>query len=582
MGMRLAAPGTAPDVEQMRRAGEAGFTLVEIVIVVAIVVTTVLAGVAISLGSRSFAVATAASQFDHMIDSARTIARETQGATLLFAPDVFGDGTEVRVMTPAPDGSLSPTVMPVFHTRAAIEESESLGKAPFAFVVHASGALGGRPGYRTGNPTSIPEVGCPASGSFHFLIHTAGATAERTLPCKITLAATGPLTLTPWPPASVAPMPTPCSTGPCAPSALPTPPSSSPTCPPNFTGTPAGCSPTSATMSAPHYHVTAALGTGTMTVGGTNSLTATATLSNPENVTPGTPGSIPVLVVASGESCAVAPPGAQPSNSVFSISGLNPGSCSLTVSGDVSSVAGATTDTATVTLVITGPSAPSTAHPCDLVSDGKCYQQIVARTSATFWKYVAPDIACGITDGISSCWYVDSVQGIDLGPGYGLTPPTPAIDADHDLLFRIDAVGSIVLQCQPFSFFGQLPAPAFIDWGGYGVGSPTNPPDGFGQPSTFFTQNHIVVGQSGSFAAQSWSAGTTTSELYDAIARGLIGAPSTFNYWSTDAATGSASQTLQWIPDFPGCDALFEPESIRGQYGTVSVILTFEVFQAAP
>jgi type II secretory pathway pseudopilin PulG len=577
--MPLAAPGTALDVEQMRRAGEAGFTLVEIVVVVAIVVTTALAGVAISLGSRSFAVATAASEFDHMIDSARTIARETQGATLLFAPDVFGDGTEVRVVTPGPNGTLSPTAMPVFHTRAAIEESESLGKAPFAFVVHASGALGGRPGYRTGNPNAIPEVGCPASGRFHFVIQAAGATAERTLPCRITLAAAGPLTLSPWPAASVAPIPSPCSN--CTPDALPTPPSSSPTCPPNFAGTPGGCAPTSALTSAPHYHVTAALAFGTMSVGSTDPLTATATLLNPADVAPGTMASIPISVVASGTSCTVTPPGSQPSGSVFSVSGLNPGTCSLTVSGDVLTVAGGTTDTATVTVVITGPSAPPAARSCDLVSDGKCYRQIVARTSATFWKYVAPDMACGITDGTSSCWYIDSIQGIDLGPGYAVQPPTPAADSEHDLLFRIDAVGSIVLQCQPFSVFGQLPAPALIDWGGYGVGSPNDPPGGFGEPSTFFTQNHIVVGESGNFAPQPWNTQTTTAQLYDAIAKGLIGAPSSFNYWSTEAAAASASK-LQWIPDFPGCDALFEPESIRRQYGTVTVVLVFEIFQAVP
>jgi type II secretory pathway pseudopilin PulG len=576
--MRLAAPGTAPDVEQMRRAGEAGFTLVEIVVVVAIVVTTALAGVAISLGSRSFAVATAASEFDHMIDSARTIARETQGATLLFAPDVFGDGTEVRVVTPGPNGTLSPTAMPVFHTRAAIEESESLGKAPFAFVLHASGALGGRPGYRTGNPNTIPEVGCPARGSFHFLIHTAGATAERTLPCRITLAATAPITLAPWPAASVAPLPTPCSTGPCAPTALPTPPSSWPTCPPNYSGVPGGCALTSGMTSAPRYHVTATVASGTVTVGSSDSLTATATLSNPADVAPGTIASIPVSVVVSGTSCTVAPPGPQPSGSVFSVSALTPGICSLTASGDVSTVARGITDTATVTITITGPSAPPTARSCDLVSDGKCYQQIVPRTSATFWKYVAPDIACGTTDGTSSCWYVDTIQGIDLEPGYTLQVQTPAVDSAHELLFRIDAVGSIVLECQPFSAFAQLPAPAAIYWGGSGVGSPNDPPDGFGEPSTFFTQNHVFVGQSANFTPQPWSA-PTTLQLYDVIARGLIGAPSVFSYWSYD---GVAASQIQWIPDFPGCDALPEPESSRGEYGTVSVVLIFEIFQATP
>ena len=74
-------------MDERRASGDSGFTLIEIVIAVAIVATVVAAGVAVSLGARSFAVSTAAAEFDHLLDSARTIARETQGqilALLLF------------------------------------------------------------------------------------------------------------------------------------------------------------------------------------------------------------------------------------------------------------------------------------------------------------------------------------------------------------------------------------------------------------------------------------------------------------------------------------------------------------------
>ncbi len=70
-------PGVAPPRVSDRSAmREGGFTLVEIVIAVAIVAATVAAGVGISLGSRSLAVSTAAGEFDQFLDSARTIARE--------------------------------------------------------------------------------------------------------------------------------------------------------------------------------------------------------------------------------------------------------------------------------------------------------------------------------------------------------------------------------------------------------------------------------------------------------------------------------------------------------------------------
>ena len=222
---------------------ERGFTLIEIVIAVAVVATTVAAGVGLSLASRSFAVSAAASEFDHLLDSARTIAREVQGATLAFVPDAYGDGTEVRVLAGAGSGALTPTTLPPLHTRATIEELESLRTPPFAFVVHVNGALGGRPGFRVGATTVAAEVGCPASGAFHFVIRAAGGSADRYVPCRVTLATTGPVTLGTWPAAPSPASPTPCS-GPCAPPTMPSAPSSSPSCPPNYTATSGGCTPT--------------------------------------------------------------------------------------------------------------------------------------------------------------------------------------------------------------------------------------------------------------------------------------------------------------------------------------------------
>nr|MDQ6926451.1 type II secretion system GspH family protein [Candidatus Eremiobacteraeota bacterium] len=203
-------------MREIRAAREGGFTLIEIVIAVAIVATTVAAGFGVSLASRSLAVSTAAGEFDHFLDSARTMARELDGATLAFTSDAYGDGTEVRVFAGGPNGAPSPTTLPPLHARAVIEETEALGKVPFAFIVHANGALSGRPGYRAGD-TTANDVDCPASGAFHFVIHAAGGSADRFVPCRVRLAANGPVTLTTWPTAAPAPSPTPCTRGPgCA------------------------------------------------------------------------------------------------------------------------------------------------------------------------------------------------------------------------------------------------------------------------------------------------------------------------------------------------------------------------------
>ncbi|HTD36111.1 MAG TPA: hypothetical protein VK669_01260 [Candidatus Limnocylindrales bacterium] len=566
-------------MEQTRETCEAGFTLVEIVVVVAIVVTTVLAGVAISLGSRSFAVATAASEFDHLLDSARTVARETQGATLVFSPDVFGDGTEVRVLAPGPNGTLSPTKLPPFHTRAAIEESESLGKAPFAFVVHATGALGGRPGYRTGNPATIPEVGCPARGWFHFLIHAAGATAERTLPCRITLAATGPLTLAPFPVASVAPLPTPCSSGSCGPSALPTPPSSTPTCPPNFTTISTGCTPSSGTNSAPNYHVIATLASPTTIVGGTDSIVAQATLTNASMVASGTPITIPVYAEPSSN-CSVSPTSPQPSTATFLVLGLVAGSCVIEVTADTTDVAGAIADSAAVNVTVGSPPAGAPSPPaCDLVDNGFCYSRVIGATTMQFEKDVIPDVACGDSDGATNCWYINSIRQITLTP-YTLSLLSAADTQERSLLFRITKIAGLTYGCLPYALFSGIPGGAPLPYLSTGIGAPVNIPIGFGQPSTYAHEKLIAVGPPGigtsDDTATSKNVAASLLSLINAIAERNIGPDFRFSYFATNAQAGV---NINWFPDFPGCDAVGDPNVPDPQFGYSAVTLEFEIYQ---
>jgi prepilin-type N-terminal cleavage/methylation domain-containing protein len=562
---------------------EAGFTLVEIVIAIAIVAATVAAGFGISLGSRSLAVSTAAGEFDQFLDSARTIALDLDGATLAFTPDAYGDGTEIRVLAGGPNRPPERTTLPVLHARATIEEAEVLGKAPFAFIVHANGSLSGRPGYHVGD-TATNDVGCPASGAFHFVIKAAGGSADRYVPCRTTLATGGPVTLTSWPPAPIAPSPTPCSGVGCTATALPTAPASTASCPPSFTEVAGGCVPvlSSGSSSGPRYHVTITGAPAAISVGAAGSFTAQATLANANAAPVGTPASIPVGIQSADATCAAAPSGWQPSGSSFTVTSAAPGACTVTMQGDVSGIPGATTDTATVSVTIaTTPNAAPTPAPsqCDLFSNGKCYHRIVDRTNQMFTKTVSPGSTCEDAQPTAPCVYLDSIRFITLD-GYTLKPPAAPTDAAHELLFRIDSIDGLSYDCIPYSAFANIvpenPLPLF----GRGIGAPPNPPIGFGKPSVYVAIEHVfLAGIPDSFdeKTESQSVLPTLSDMIDALARSQSGPAYSFTYFSGAAPPGS---TITWLPDFPGCDNAGDSASAGVEYGNVTVLLSFEVFQA--
>jgi len=563
-------------------AGEGGFTLVEIVIAVAIVAATVAAGFGIALASRSLAVSTAAGEFDQFLDSARTIARDLDGATLAFTPDAYGDGTEVRVLAGGPNGPPAPTTLPILHARAAIAELESLGKPPFAFIVHANGSLSGRPGYRVGD-TATNDVGCPASGAFHFVFQAAGGSADRFVPCRAAVAG-GPATLTASPLAPLAPSPTPCSGIGCTASPLPTVPASTASCPPSFTAIGGGCAPgLLASGAGARYHVTISGAQATLNVGAAGSFTAQATLTNANAVPPGTPASIPVGIQSADATCTATPSGWQPSGSAFTVTGAAAGTCTVTVGADASAVPGATTDTATVTVTIaaTAGATPTPAPPqCDLVTNGKCYHRIVNQTAQAFTKYVFPDNGCLSTDG---CVYVDSIKQILLQPPFGFQPPTSAIDSAHELLFNVLKISSVVRQCQPYSYFSGVPAGNSIQWGGDGTGSPSDAAIGWGEPATYSTANHLIIATSlsGGFIEPSpvWDQSTTLLGLFETVATGGISSAYSFTFWSSSDTAGNY---VQWYPDFPGCDAAGDPNSPGAEYGIATIQLVFEIYQAIP
>jgi len=572
-------------VEGASTPADRGFTLIELLIAVGVIAITAATGIGISLATRSLAVTSAATEFDQFLDSARTMARDLDGAILAFEPDAYGDGTDVRLLARDANGVLIPTTLPPLHARAIIEETLSLGKPPFAFDVHANGAIGGRPGFHVGDDSSA-EVGCPPSGAFHFLLHTANASAERFVPCRVALANTGPVSLSSLQPEPTAPPPTPCAGVGCTTPSLPTPPSSTPSCPSGFTPIQGGCvpTPTPTPNAGAHYHVAIAGASPTLATGNTEAFTAQATLTNVASVAPGTPSSIPVFVAATTPGvCTVTPPGSQPSGTSFTITALLAGTCTIAMEGDTSGVIGSSADTASITVTISNAPVPTpTPQTCDLLQNGKCFHQIVGQTAVQFWKYVVPSSQCVGGDS-QSCSFENSIAAILLYDPYIIQPPVAPSDSDHGILIRIDAIAGVASECLPYPAFASIPATNPIPWNGNITGAPANPPPGFGEPNIFSTANHLATTSANApanfdDAGQTWQ-GPTLAELYTANVTRQVDAPYTFTYSSSDAANGTP---IQWFPDFPGCDVAADPSFVGGEYGISGVQLLFEIYQTTP
>ena len=509
------------------------------------------------------------------------MSRDLEGATLVFTPDAYGDGTEVRLFAGNPSGTLTPTTLPDLHARAIIEESTSLGKPPFAFVLHVNGALGGRPGFEVGQNLGT-EVGCPASGAFHFLIHTANSSADRYVPCRVTVIATGPVALQSWQPEPTAPPPTPCSGPGCSPVTLPSPPSSSPTCPPNYSPTGTGCTPTTPPSTGAHYHVSISGASPSLNTGAAEPFTAQDGLTNAGSVAPGTPASVPVAVITTTPGiCTVTPSGSQASGTTFSLTGLATGACTITAAADTTAVPNATADTAQITVTIsTAPNPTPTSSGCDLTENGQCFHRIVQPTTLQFTKAVMPGTVCSSDD---TCSYTNSISAIILDPPFNLQPPVSPVDTAHELLFEIDEITQVTSECLPYVEFKAIEPPTPILWNGGSIGAPANAPTGIGQPSEFLTLNHVFPALPDGAAdfsdlGQPWSQGTTLAELYDSLASERIGAPSAFLYASQSLSPGA---TIQWYPDFPGCDAAGDPEFESG-FGISGIQITFQVYQSRP
>jgi hypothetical protein len=257
----------------------------------------------------------------------------------------------------------------------------------------------------------------------------------------------------------------------------------------------------------------------------------------------------------------------------------------VTIAADATGVPGATADTASLTIAVTGSPSPTPSPPtCDLIDNGKCYRRIVDRTSHTFFKHVVPDDNCLTVPSGSPCNFIDSIKQIYLEPGFGFQTPVPPTDSDHQTLIRIDSIVGVTMSCLPYAAFAENnPGIPILFGGNYTVGAPVNPADGLGEPSLFTTSNHLIsdAAPEGSFdLGRSWNRPTRLADLFSALANGIIGFPFITMYFASDTTAG---KYVQFHPDFAGCDAAGDA-TFPGvvEYGDAGVTLLLEVYQTVP
>jgi prepilin-type N-terminal cleavage/methylation domain-containing protein len=156
-----------------------GTTLIEVLLVTAIVVIVSAIAWSFSSGDRAFATQSAATIFDAQLAHARALAATSgSAATLVFTPASPGPGV---VLSLAPDSDGAPP-----ETLRADVSEVSLGAPPFSLAIDVSGrATGSQP--------------CPAAGGYTLTFLAGPASESRFLPCPVVLA--GP----PEPPGTVPP-----------------------------------------------------------------------------------------------------------------------------------------------------------------------------------------------------------------------------------------------------------------------------------------------------------------------------------------------------------------------------------------
>jgi prepilin-type N-terminal cleavage/methylation domain-containing protein len=149
-----------------------GFTLVEVLIVAAIVITMAALVIASGQSARPFGMRSAADQFDAAIAYARSIAAGSgNGATIVFTLRKDGQGVAVpgfsaRLYSGRPNalGPIVPVPMPAMNSSGDISEA-TLGKPPFSVFFNSAGDASAITGAVAAASALAAEPGCPGGGS---------------------------------------------------------------------------------------------------------------------------------------------------------------------------------------------------------------------------------------------------------------------------------------------------------------------------------------------------------------------------------------------------------------------------------
>jgi prepilin-type N-terminal cleavage/methylation domain-containing protein len=220
------------------RKGEAGFTLIEVIVVTAIV--AIVAGTigTFFLAGTSPAVASAGRDVTAAFDEARRAAIADDAATVVFVPAAAGSGYSARIFRRFPgDPAFAPRNGPVYESTVTVAETSApLGAPGFAFAVDSSGTVTGFERFTPGS-TAFTSRPCPASGTFTLRLAYEHDVRDISIPCE--LPANGALppafeTAPPAIPATPAPAQTCPATQTCT-LALITPPPAGAACPPGYT-----------------------------------------------------------------------------------------------------------------------------------------------------------------------------------------------------------------------------------------------------------------------------------------------------------------------------------------------------------
>jgi prepilin-type N-terminal cleavage/methylation domain-containing protein len=226
----------------MARRCENGFTLIEVVVVTAIV--AIVAGTlgTFFLAGASPAVASAGRDVTAAFEEARRAAIANDAATVVFTPAVSGTGFRARVYRRFPgDPAFGPRNGPAYDSTVSIGETASpLGAPGFAFAVDSSGTVTGFLHFAA-DATTFTSRPCPAAGAFTLQLTYERDVRTISVPCQLPASSVAPPTFE-TPPATTLATPFAQQTCPNTETctlAFIAPPSAGATCPPGYASDPA-------------------------------------------------------------------------------------------------------------------------------------------------------------------------------------------------------------------------------------------------------------------------------------------------------------------------------------------------------